>query len=159
MLVLRALDTSRNPNIMKCMVLGFEDNEIGFLLNQSEAGKSIKPLKVLFKNMSKIQIQIHVRRKIAKNGNRVATTISSDGQVIVNGAAYSGVNGHLAGQAGVYRRQQDTDTNILPVSLTVYIRPMDCVIPVLPAKFVMFFADAFEVSFNLKTSTVVEGPP
>ena len=57
--------------------------------------------------------------EIAKNGNRVATTISSDGQVIVNGAAYSGVNGHLAGQAGVYRRQQDTDTNILPVSLTV----------------------------------------
>ena len=48
---------------------------------------------------------------------------------------------------------------LLPVSLTVYIRPMDCVIPVLPAKFVMFFADAFEVSFNLKTSTVVEGPP
>ena len=49
--------------------------------------------------------------------------------------------------------------SLLLSSLTVYTRPMDCVIPVLPAAFVMFFADALEASLNLKTSTVVEGPP
>ena len=48
---------------------------------------------------------------------------------------------------------------LLSCSVTVYIRPMDCLIPVLPAAFVMFFADALEASLNLKTSTVVEGPP
>ena len=45
MLVLGALDTSKNPQIMKMMVFGFKNNETGILLYQTEAEQINKAIK------------------------------------------------------------------------------------------------------------------
>ena len=45
MLVLRGLDTSKNPKIMKMKASGFSNNEIGILLYQIEAEKNNQDIK------------------------------------------------------------------------------------------------------------------